>query len=163
MAIIVSDSSFEPCPAGMFDGVCVDVIDRGIETTQFGERHAIRFLWQVNLKSEETGKRFQLRQDYTASLNEKANLRKMLESWRGKRFTGKELEAFDVELCVGTFCQIQVMHKEMSKGGIWASPSVILPPGANFEKFDYEYERVAEAVTGSKDDPFVATDEDVPF
>jgi hypothetical protein len=48
---------------------------------------------------------------YTVSLGDKANLRKLLQSWRGKAFTPAELEGFDLKNIVGVPCNIQIIHK----------------------------------------------------
>ncbi len=49
---------------------------------------------------------------YTASMNEKANLRHHLEAWRGKTFTDEEAEAFDVSAILGKPCMLTVMHTQ---------------------------------------------------
>ena len=46
---------------------------------------------------------------YTNSLNEKANLRRDLESWRGKSFTDEELDKFDLESIVGRPCLLSIV------------------------------------------------------
>jgi hypothetical protein len=61
---------------------------------------------------------------YTASMHENANLRKQLESWRNKRFSDAEAEAFDIGSILGKPCQIQVMH---SDDGKYANIMSILP------------------------------------
>lgn len=45
---------------------------------------------------------------YTASMNEKANLRKLLESWRGKKFTDDEARNFDIAKLLGVPCLLTV-------------------------------------------------------
>lgn len=46
----------------------------------------------------------------TASLSEKATLRKYLESWRGKQFTADELKGFDLFTVLGAPCMLTVAH-----------------------------------------------------
>ena len=55
--------------------------------------------------------------DYTLSLGEKANLRKDLESWRGKAFTSDELLGFDIETIVGAPCLINIIHATSKASG----------------------------------------------
>ena len=50
--------------------------------------------------------------EYTVSLNEKANLRKDLESWRGKEIQPTELEGFDMTNLLGVQCTLQIMHND---------------------------------------------------
>ena len=47
---------------------------------------------------------------YTNSLGEKANLRKMLENWRGRAFTQEEMDGFDLRNVLGKACMISVVH-----------------------------------------------------
>lgn len=49
---------------------------------------------------------------YTASMNEKANLRHDLENWRGQSFTDEQAEAFDVSGILGKPCMITVTHTQ---------------------------------------------------
>lgn len=55
--------------------------------------------------------------DYTVSLSESSNLRKDLESWRGKVFTQDELSGFDVTAVIGASCMINVIHKVSKTSG----------------------------------------------
>lgn len=50
-------------------------------------------------------------QEYTLSMGEKANLRKMLTSWRGKPFSEEEAKAFDITKLIGVPCLINITHK----------------------------------------------------
>jgi hypothetical protein len=110
MAIIATagDSKlYTPAPVGAHQAVCVDVIDKGIvEVTYAGKtkkQHKISLAWQID-ETRDDGKRFLVYKRYTLSLNEKATLRKDLESWRGKAFTRDEEMGFDVE---------QVLRREL--------------------------------------------------
>ena len=59
---------------------------------------------------------------YSVSLNEKAKLRHMLESWRGRAFTPEELEGFDLFCLCGIGCLVQVVHahKVKKNNEVWA-------------------------------------------
>ena len=48
--------------------------------------------------------------EYTLSLHEKSALTKVLEAWRGAKFTEEELAGFDLNKILGKPCQIQVIH-----------------------------------------------------
>lgn len=69
--------------------------------------------------------------EFTCSLSEKANLRKVLESWRGRPFTKEELEGFDVMNVVDVPCMINVIHKQSGAGKTYADIAAItsLPKG----------------------------------
>jgi len=111
MSIIAKDSKreYEPAPEGLHQAVCVDVVDLGIVDGNFGPRHKVRIYWQLEVK-DETGKPFLVQKQYTLSLNEKANLRKDLETWRGAKFRPEELQGFDLEKLIGVNCQVQLIH-----------------------------------------------------
>lgn len=53
---------------------------------------------------------------YTWSFNEKSNLRKTLESWRGRPFTAEELKGFDLRKVVGTPCLLNIIVSERDGG-----------------------------------------------
>ena len=55
---------------------------------------------------------------YTASLSEKANLRRDLEGWRGRAFTPEELKGFDVFNVLGVPCQVTVTHNDKGKARV---------------------------------------------
>lgn len=73
----------------------------------------------------------QIQREYTLSLNEKANLRHDLQSWRGREFTATELDGFQVTTVVGAPCMLNVIHKTTAKKNIYAAISSIggLPKG----------------------------------
>jgi hypothetical protein len=118
MAIMATRGSeggnFEPAPAGVHQAVCVDVIDKGIlEVTYAGQtkkQHKIVLSWQID-ETRDDGKPFLVSKRYTLSLNEKATLRKDLESWRGKAFTREDEMGFDVESVIGANCLLNIQHK----------------------------------------------------
>lgn len=176
MAIVVSagsGSNFAPCPVGVHQAVCVDVIDMGIlEVTWQGQvkrQHKIRLVWQVEELMDD-GKPFLIQKRYTASLHEKSKLRPDLESWRGKPFTSDELAAFDVEKLIGANCLLNVAHVAKD-GKTYANVNAIMPLKKGMEKMvatnytrviDRTPEQAADALGG--DEPPPMTDEDmVPF
>lgn len=108
-----NDGDFELCPVGLYDAVCVDVVDLGLETTTWQgktkSQHKVRIVWLLG-KVQSTGKPFQAMKKYTLSLSDKATLRADLESWRGKPFTEEELNGFDLERLIGAPCRILINH-----------------------------------------------------
>jgi hypothetical protein len=93
----------------------VDVVDQGIVTSQFGEKHKCRIVWELS-ESMDDQRPFLASKQYTVSLHEKSSLHKDLKSWRGKPFTPDELNGFDVEKIIGAPCQLVITHEE--KDGI---------------------------------------------
>ncbi len=96
---------FEPPPAGTHVARCVQVIDVGTQhwtSAQYGPKSGrkIRLTWELSNETkvfdETKGEQpIFVSAEYTASLNEKSNLRKVLTSWRGKPFSDEELQGFD--------------------------------------------------------------------
>jgi hypothetical protein len=75
---------------------------------------------------------------FTLSLNSKATLRSILESWRTRAFTDKELEGFDIKNLLGVNCQLSVIHEVYKdKGGkdkTTAKVTAVMPLGKGQEK-----------------------------
>src|ERR1043165_114898 len=124
-----SGGEMQLTPEGTYIGRCIKVIDLGTQTStgQFGTKSQKKVMvtWELlddEVKMED-GRPFAVSQFYTASLHEKAQLRKDLESWRGKKFDDKELEGFDMLDVLGTYCMIQVIH---SKDGQYANVQTIM-------------------------------------
>jgi hypothetical protein len=107
-------TTFKLVPPGQYTAVCVDVVDLGIvKTTWQGKEksvHKCRIVFELGERDEETGKPLMISGYFTASLGEKAALRKFLEGWRGQAFTADELKGFDTEVLVGIGAVIQVIH-----------------------------------------------------
>jgi hypothetical protein len=114
-----SGTDFSPIPAGMQQAVCYAIYDIGTQPQQgnFPSRPKVLFCWEVpseRIDIEQDGKTVNLpraiSQKYTLSLNEKGNLRPMLESWRGRKFTAEELDGFDVGKVIGANCLLNIVH-----------------------------------------------------
>lgn len=118
---------YDPAPAGLHQFVCCDVVDLGRVQTQWGEKLKVEFRWFLDCINEKTGKPFMAVKRYTNSLNEKATLRHHLESWRGRKFTKDELAGFDLEKCIGTNGQLQIVHNIGDDGSVYANVQAIVP------------------------------------
>ena len=170
MPIVVSageSRTFTPAPQGLHQAVCVDVIDMGVLEVTYGgktkKQRKIRLAWQID-EDMDDGKPFLVQKRYTASLHEKATLRKELESWRGKPFTDDELAAFDMERLLGVNCQLNIQHT-VKGGETYANVVSIVPLGKNMPKIDgRDYVRMQDRegyVEAQHEDELTA--EDIPF
>ena len=45
MAFVIEAKAFTPAPEGLWNAVCVDVIDKGMVDGQYGQKHKCRLLW----------------------------------------------------------------------------------------------------------------------
>lgn len=110
-------SDYQPIPEGTHRAVCSALIDLGHQEA-FGTikpQLLMRFEFpdcRVSRErdGQEVSEPMTKWQFYTNSLNRKANLRRDLESWRGRGFTKEELAGFDVRNIVGHACQISIIH-----------------------------------------------------
>lgn len=122
-------TEFELTPEGGYTGRCIKVIDLGTQTStgQFGTKQQKKVMITWELLDDEVkmadGRPYSVNQFYTASLHEKAQLRKDLEAWRGKKFTELELEGFDLKDILGAYCMIQIVH---SADGQYANVNALM-------------------------------------
>lgn len=161
------ESSFTPCPEGLHHAVCVDVIDLGIVSSTFGDKHKVRIVWQIEDENTETRRRFEARKQYNLSLHEKATLRKDLEAWRGRKFTDDELKGFDLEKLIGANGQIQVVQDLGEDGSIYANVQAVVPAPKNVARLiPQDYTRVKDRPTDHGNAPRKPADDTldpVPF
>lgn len=134
MSIIAKEGEkkeFHQVPAGTVQGVCYDVWDIGLQKTTFQGQQKVKHKIIIAFETTELipdgeyqGKRMTISKRYTLSLSEKANLRKDLESWRGKAFTAEELKGFDIEKLIGANAMLSVVHNQVD-GKTYANVSSI--------------------------------------
>lgn len=126
----------EIVPAGNHVARCYSMVEIGTVTTEYmGEEKSlkkVRVSWELPFKKKvfkpENGEQpYSISKEYTLSMYEKANLRKDLESWRGKGFNDTEAKSFDISKLLGKPCMINVIHKESKKGNMYAQVSSITP------------------------------------
>lgn len=66
-------------------------------------------------------------QEFTLSMGDKANLRKMLESWRGRPYTDEEAVKVDITKLLGQPCMINLTHKKSQNGKIYEQLASVIP------------------------------------
>jgi hypothetical protein len=102
-------NKYENVPAGTYIGLCFRVIDLGHQYSEFYKKadHKILISWELNELMQD-GRPFSISRRYTLSSGKKANLRKDLESWRGKPFSEEEYGTFDLGKLIGKPCMIGI-------------------------------------------------------
>lgn len=162
--------AYTPAPAGVHQAVCVDVIDKGLlEVTYAGKtkkQHKVSLAWQID-EVRDDGKRHLVYKRYTLSLNEKATLRKDLESWRGRAFTREEEIGFDVETVLGANCLINVQHNTQGDK-TYANVVAVMPLARGMAKLmplEYvrEQDRAETVADGAAEHSGPLTVDDIPF
>lgn len=110
----------ELIPSGNYIARCYQMIEIGtVQEMIMGAPKTlkkVRIGWELPeetrvFNSEKGEQPFVISQEFTLSLHEKSNLRKMLASWRGKDFTEEEAKCFDITKLIGIPCMLNVIHK----------------------------------------------------
>ena len=121
---------------GVYPAVCSMVIDLGTQynATYNKSAHQVRLVWEIVgefVKIDGKDLPRQIFKDFTVSFDDRSNLRKMLQSWRGKPFTPEELQKFDLPNLLGACCLLQLIHKTSERGNAYAAVENImaLPKG----------------------------------
>ena len=109
---------YEYPEVGTYIATCRQIIDLGTQENDYqGTKtypHQILMGWELN-ENMSDGRPFVVSKFYTASLNEKANFRKDLISWRGRDFTQEELGGFDPRKILGAACLLTLTTNEKGK------------------------------------------------
>ena len=124
---------FEQPPIGTHMARCVRVIDIGTQRGEWQGKATTRrqciIAWELPTElmseGELAGKPFLVSRWVTASLGKKANLRAMLENWRGREFTEDELSGFESKNILGRGCMLSLTATEKGKpkvSGVMALP-----------------------------------------
>lgn len=137
---------FKRAPAGSHIAVCNLVADCGLQpgSAQYpAPKRKIYVRFEIpaeRVEYEKDGKQVEgpltIGSFYTASMNEKATLRKHLEGWRGKKFSDDEAAGFDVSALLGKACMLNVVESESGGktysniAGIGSMPKGVSAPNA---------------------------------
>jgi hypothetical protein len=139
-------TGYDPPSEGVFQAVCYGIYDLG---NQFSEKwnktaHRVLITWETpeqRIDVEKDGKTINLpraiSKEYTLSLHSKAQLRKDLETWRGRKFTKEELDGFDLQNILKANCMIQIMHSTKD-GKTYANVAAIMPLMKNVPRLQPE-------------------------
>ena len=153
MSLIIKEETTEYplAPDGLQDAVLVDVVDLGELDTPWGPKHKLSLVFELE-DTDSVGKHFIVTKRYTWSLNEKSNLRKDLERWRGSKFTKDELEnGINMETYIELNATLFISHNESEEHSkTFANIETILPRKKNNKVVFYDlkpsgdYTRVVE-------------------
>jgi len=127
MITATNKSTKELIPAGNYLARCYSMVHLGT-THEFimGQEKIldkVRITWELPTElrtfNEEKGEQpMAISKEYTLSMHEKSNLRKDLESWRGKGFSEDESNSFDISTLLGVPCMLSVIHKTSKASGM---------------------------------------------
>ena len=121
-----SAATYDPISEGTHLAVCNMLIDLGVQKSETYGTSSRKVLigWEIpdeTIELDDGPVPRNISQRYTASLNERAILRRDLAAWRGRDFTDQELAAFDLKAIVGKSCLINVIHSKGQNGKVYAN------------------------------------------
>lgn len=151
------ESTYDIVPAGNHVARIYRILHLGTAPdTYMGEEKMINKImigWELSnekkvFRADKGEELYVISAEYTLSMNEKSNLRKLIEGMLGVVLNEGEAEAFDVLSLVDETCLLNVIHKTASTSGReyamvkGASPipkGMFVPPPYNpVQKLDYE-------------------------
>jgi hypothetical protein len=105
---VKTTEQFEIPPGGSYQARFIGLIDLGTQDHEYSGKswtqHDIFFLWELLGEKDSEGEVFVVGQDYSLTLDKKANLRKMIESYGGKPLVdGQEIDPL---LLIGKPCVV---------------------------------------------------------
>jgi hypothetical protein len=163
MSIYAEDNggrSVEPIKSGTYIARCVQMVHIGTITEDIQgkttTRNLVRFTFELPTEQHvfdaEKGSepRF-VSKEFSLSLNEKATLRKFLDTWRGVPFTNEEAKRFDVTRLIGVPCMLSVGLKTSGTGktynsidGALAIPNGIPVPDQITPSLEINFDNISE-------------------
>lgn len=109
---------FQRPPAGTTLGICYGVIDIGLQQTTYqglvNVKPQVILLFELPTELMDDGRPFGVSKVYTASMHEKAILRKDIQAWRGKAMSDDEADDFNLANVLGKGALLNIT--ETSKG-----------------------------------------------
>jgi len=141
-----SGGGSNPVSQGLHQAVAFMLYDLGTHYSEkFGKStHKLLIGWEVpseRIEVERDGEKVDLPKmisaRFTASLHEKAQLRKTLESWRGRGFTKEELAGFNMQSILKANCMVNVIHNPKD-GKTYANVANVVPLLKGMKKLEPE-------------------------
>jgi len=127
--IIVSakGGNFKPVPAGMHLARCYRIIDLGTQVSDYKGQinHLKKVMCQFEVHGEDDdgnpmttdkGEPLSISKTYTASLGDKATMRRDFATWRGKDFTVEEKNKFSLKNVIGVWAMLSIVKSTGSNG-----------------------------------------------
>src|SRR5437868_2099628 len=111
---------FEIPEEGLHLGRLVDVEDLGMVETSWGKKPKTRFVWMLNVR-DSNGEPIRVFQTFTASLHEKAGLRRAIKGMLGKDPGTR----YDLETLLGKQAMLNIERREY-EGNVYASVTAVL-------------------------------------
>lgn len=120
---------FEIAPVGLWDAICCDFVDLGMQEVEFeGNRslkHLVRYCFLLDERNSKGKPYWVGSKRFPLTLHQKAGLRKFLGSWRGKPLSDSECAAgIEFEDYVLKQARLSIQHLPPREG--YTSPTAII-------------------------------------
>jgi hypothetical protein len=116
------NSNFKPHPPGIYQALCVDVIELGLLWSEYQGRRKLQRKLKLVFETEyvgEDGKRgIVTSKNFTASMHPKAHLAEFLSKWRGRPVVPNE--NVDLKKLPGASCTLVLSHQRSLQGHTYA-------------------------------------------
>ena len=134
MILVNNKKAYAPAPEGAHNGVCVDVIDLGVQDTEWGPKPKLKLTFELEAL-DESGEPHRVSRSFTASLHPKAKLSEIIGKWRGRPIADNE--SFDLNKLVGQSALLVISHKTDTGTGrtfalidnIMKKQNIVVPSG----------------------------------
>lgn len=115
-----SGGDFPILDEGGYPARVYGVVDIGLHEGKYGEKHQCVLLWELPDEKGDDGRPYGISKFYTLSLNEKANLRKDIESMKGKippeKLDSQEFIDGLFQKIIGTPCNLSISQYKNAEG-----------------------------------------------
>ncbi len=118
------DEKFEIPSEDNHRAAFIALVDLGTQDGNFGEKRELMVCWELLDEKQSTGKPFVVGHRYTFSLNEKANLRRVVEAALGKLANDEEV---DLSRILRLPVMLQIEHGKSTKGRDYAAVKAVIP------------------------------------
>ena len=118
-----------PVDPGVYIGICVGVIDLGEQYSEKFKKYSndVQIVWELVGETVEVDgeqKPRQLSRTFSVATSKKANIRSVLESWNGKKYSDDEFGDVDLFDQLGKACQLNVV---LNDTGEYANVDSVIP------------------------------------
>jgi hypothetical protein len=126
-----STEDYERPAVGVYPARCIQVVELGTHMREWKgepkEAKEILIVWELSNELMQDGRPFVVSWKGTNSLSDRANLYKMLVSWRGQAFTEEQLECFEMKNILDKQCMVNLVAVKTKKGKEFITVSTVMP------------------------------------
>ena len=126
MSIPIKEPIKDITPAGNHIARCYMILHLGTILDSYkGEEkllNKVRLTFELSnelkeFREGEGEKPYSISQEYTLSMGEKANLRKLVEGWTGEEIPLEKRKTFEIACMIGKVCLLNVVHRTAKTSG----------------------------------------------